>query len=1681
MKQKPASRRAWTGSAAGAAAFGLASLAAMAAFAWIFRPARQIPAAAAERGQDRSVMRQALAPEAVRRTLDEIEALGSRSPGQPGHAALAALIADRYRRAGLEVMEQELDTVHPCTTNAVLTVDGAQVNLTLWSAPPNHVQPHVTPPEGLEGELLLVTPESIREGVDFHDKIALVDLARPLFKELELNPARYCELGFRAMIVSHADGLDQMPWPRLAELRLTYPLNYVRLVADRAIFDYAGRRVRLDVQAAYQSFATRNLIGVMRAPGGASRRAMVVGVSYDGFTVLPDLNHGSLQALQVALQLRLLEGLAPHRAHLQRDVVFVATGGDYMAQDSLDTLLATLGIAGESATQRARIEDAARENSVRLDAVNAIATCLEDERFAREPAASDALLRPLPETARDLFHDQFRLLLRRRVFDAAETLLQAQIRFERHPDDLTGAPYREFLAAKRRHDRLNTLSALPLSRYLERGDIEPFDLRAALRARFAHLRAFHETRARRLRQELALNTLLGGYGELMLLSPALCPTTEPQERETISFSGGGSNIPYAEAANAFLRLLQDAVFTLDLQDRVAIDFRGARHGNQMATSLAGMPLFAFPWSILSHPGFAVISPRNDYRVFMSPLPPPAMTNLASLAASMQVMGEAALAAAYGQGVFRPLQRNYYNTYALRGSVYAAGVGNAVVPNFPVEGALVCRQEESGVDTPTGGYQNKNLFFTDPYGRYEKAMLTVPFPKWNNFAPVEAALFAADGRITHYKDSGMAAQNIYNSREINYEGLPANLILFRGSPVALLNRVNPQSMRNFTGVELLKVKGLAPFASKASFTAGSGFLEFVDPRARFFVTLKAGAPDNEQVAATRAFCLGTRDPTHVPDPDQEIDGPGYLAQDTPVLRDLVAEAAASMSLLAGKRLALQHAFGMADEMTARFHARSREALDAAARPGRRLLERLADYRQAAAYQILNHPVIRGTISEAVWGILWYMGLLVPFIFFFEKLVFGFTDIRRQLAAQGLVFLAVFLLLRLLHPAFQMIRSSMMILLGFVIILISAGITLVLSSKFKENLDALRRAQGAVRGAEVNKAGVMLTAFMLGLNNMHKRKVRTGLTCATLVLLTFVMICFTSVRSRIVEKERALGKAPYQGLLLREPRFMPISAGEIAALDGRYGGAFAVNERIALVGRYIRGSTAGQDLDVVHGEGPDARRLTAKSALLFRATEPMQGAIRLLTTNGWFTAAQAQRTAGPYPVILSDDMAGTLGLAPAAVDAGGRLVKINGVTFEVHGVFDAESLEQARDLDGDTLLPFDAEAVVSPQLSGNSLLAERDDPRLPAARIILGLAGGFPVQTAGEMRTLSVAVDMGNTGFVEARREVARYLEQTGRQTCYGLDGTAYLGQRARRASLAGLADLLIPLVIAALTVLNTMKGSVYERRDEIFVYNAVGIAPRYVFFMFVAEALVYSVVGAVLGYILSQGTGRILTALDWTGGLNMNFTSISTIYASLAIAAATLASTYFPARSAMQIAKPADNAGWKLPATENDELAFDLPFTFTHFDRIAVLGFFHAYFVNHGEGSAGPFFAAEPRLVIARGDELADGAPVPALDVLVWLKPFDLGVSQRIVIELAADAATGEYLARMRLQRQTGAREAWLRLNAPLVRRIRRHFLHWRVVTDDMKHAYHARARSLLEQAAATPPASGREDAVTAPE
>jgi hypothetical protein len=225
-----------------------------------------------------------------------------------------------------------------------------------------------------------------------------------------------------------------------------------------------------------------------------------------------------------------------------------------------------------------------------------------------------------------------------------------------------------------------------------------------------------------------------------------------------------------------------------------------------------------------------------------------------------------------------------------------------------------------------------------------------------------------------------------------------------------------------------------------------------------------------------------------------------------------------------------------------------------------------------------------------------------------------------------------------------------------------------------------------------------------------------------------------------------------------------------------------------------------------------------------------------------------------------------------------------------------------------------------------------------------------------------------------------------------------------------------------------------------------------------------VVGSVLGYFLSQGTGKVLTMLDLTGGLNMTFTTSTTILASLAIMAATFLSTLFPALKAMDIAAPAEESGWDLPEPEGDKLVLSLPFTFDVKDRLAVIEFFNRFFLERGEGSSGSFFCSKPDVGISEElDPLADEGYVPELRCTVWLKPFDLGVSQQLSISLPTDEHTREYIAHLELERLSGTRESWMRLNHGFLKGVRKHFLHWRAVSSQERERMFQTARDLIQQ------------------
>jgi hypothetical protein len=259
------------------------------------------------------------------------------------------------------------------------------------------------------------------------------------------------------------------------------------------------------------------------------------------------------------------------------------------------------------------------------------------------------------------------------------------------------------------------------------------------------------------------------------------------------------------------------------------------------------------------------------------------------------------------------------------------------------------------------------------------------------------------------------------------------------------------------------------------------------------------------------------------------------------------------------------------------------------------------------------------------------------------------------------------------------------------------------------------------------------------------------------------------------------------------------------------------------------------------------------------------------------------------------------------------------------------------------------------------------------------------------------------------------------------------------------------------VLNTMRGSVYERKDEIYVYNAVGLNPSHVFFLFIAEACVYAVVGALGGYLVANLAGKLVALLGLNVGLTINYSSIYAVMYSVVIMVAVLFSTWFPARAAARLAAPAEEMKWRIPTPDQGVISFDLPFTFSARDRVAIVAYFMGWFDEFGEGSSGRFYCSEPACGLdRRGTQVAS-----CVRTTTWLRPYDLGVSQEVVIHLREDAQSGQTTARLTLNHLSGGISAWVRTNYLFLRVLRKHFLDWRVVPESEKLGFLQRARRLL--------------------
>ncbi len=959
---------------------------------------------------------------------------------------------------------------------------------------------------------------------------------------------------------------------------------------------------------------------------------------------------------------------------------------------------------------------------------------------------------------------------------------------------------------------------------------------------------------------------------------------------------------------------------------------------------------------------------------------------------------------------------------------------AVAADIPVDSAIVIADR--------GAYVLKA--FTNRRGAFDIYGLPIDGHSWSGSRDdYWLHAYKADvdsGHIFYAVDLG--SEQYAFTPAVNQRFVDWMLVVFPCASVSVTNMMDHRYMQYLAVGEIYDARTDAkPWHSFTHIRYGDNTF-FIDAGTQTKLLFKQG------LLGVRAMLTNVPDSIERPEHRQ---GLGFPVVAETLLTHTTYRAARDMWELDDARLATLIRHGIIDEGTRDIHQDAREGLERAdeALSRNEYSTYLTNAREALALESRVLPDILNTANGALKGVLFYMALLLPFAFFLERLLIGSVDVRRQVLWFFSIFITGFVLIEQVHPAFDIAVAPPMVLLAFTVFALSVFVVGVIIGKFTAQMQQIRKEQQGYLSADVGRMSAMFTAFVLGVSNMRKRKVRTALTCTTLIILTFTVLSFTSVQEilRVNRIELTEGDRAYTGVLIRDRSWNFWPSEVLPAIKNEFGGENIV------VGRKWREAVTGGGAGYVFTlRAENGKHYTLSG---FVGMEPQEdevtGVFRKAGVAGrWFTEDDLHvvvipRSAADALDIALTDVTGDRETSPK--------ITFQGVEYAVVGVVDDESLRLMKDLDGEDLTSVDWTLAAQQRvgrlkdLAREESLTDRETfiHHVPAQCMFMPLRSvyGGLVSIAIKTPTPQAAAAL-----------IQRVIPKWALEMYSGEEEATYLYSAIGLTTLGGLGDVLIPILIAALIVLNTMLSAVYERTREIGIFSAVGLAPSHIAMLFMAEAAVYAVLGAIAGYLLGQTVGQLVYKAGILGAITLNYSSLSAVASTIIVMVTVLLSTIWPAKKASELAVPDITRTWRLPDPEGDDWYFALPFTLLDDELEGVNAFLTHYLEQHHDESASDFYIDRVEFWVEQGRFM--------LETAAWLAPYDLGVSELVTLITApVPDEKGLYQMSLLVTRESGDVPSWVRVNRRFVNFLRKQFLVWRALTPVERAGFVSRGREMF--------------------
>lgn len=883
-------------------------------------------------------------------------------------------------------------------------------------------------------------------------------------------------------------------------------------------------------------------------------------------------------------------------------------------------------------------------------------------------------------------------------------------------------------------------------------------------------------------------------------------------------------------------------------------------------------------------------------------------------------------------------------------------------------------------------------------------------------------------------------------KIRRNQIKTDLILFSCKETTIFGLLEPRNFNYLTKIELLDGRRDAPPAhywySRIDTRNSTMASIYTEPG----TWLKAVLSDN---VLTRKMILtnGSRKKTM---------GLGYPVDQFSTIDNTVYRAAFDIWALLSPRIKNLESHGIFDDRISQLEERGLSALLKAEKSLKEFDYETFSSAASESMALANRVYVQveKTQKDVLFGVLFYIALFVPFAFCMERFLFNYANIYKRIIAFCLILLTLITIIYQVHPAFQLAYSPTVIILAFFILGLSLMVSLIIFFRFEEEMVLLQRRASHKRPSEISHWKAFTAAFFLGVSNLRRRRIRTTLTCLTLIILTFTIMSFTTVKSG--ERQSRLlfnDNAPYRGLLLKRVDWRSLPVEAVDSLVDGFKNAKGIAPRI-----WLEAQNPTQAVHVPLQHGKNSAELQGLIGL--SSSEPeVTGLDKLLTAGRWFTSND--RTV----ILLDKDMARTL---QVKTDGTGT-IQVWGHPFTVIGTFDGALLDKALDLDGEPLTP-----VTFPEESGSEI-SEVEQEAIESGEDIQSFQGRYhhipasqiaiiPASTlltiGGKLKNLAV-LPQGEASIDET---AVNLVDRFSMAIFTGENDGVWLYNQSDSIQYSGVPNIIIPLLISIFIVLNTMISSVYERKNEIAIYTSVGLAPSHVSFLFIAEALALAVISVVLGYLLAQVSAYLFAETSLWAGLTVNYSSMAGVAAMLLVIGVVLLSVIYPSRVAAKIAIPDVNANFSLPRAVDNRITITLPFFMKYEEHDSIGGFIFTYFTSHQDVSHGLFSTGPVSLVssccnIEEMRALIENAEQPHtmyctyIRTKVWLAPFDFGIMQWVDVQFCPVKDNTDYLEiKVTIERRSGEESLWQRINTSFLHDLRKQLLVWRSI-DEASHMH----------------------------